>query len=145
MDIPSTITIRRLQAPSMIEAAIRRRLLQLGRYYPRITRAHVLVEPAGRLHRDGNRYHIRIELTVPGGQIAIAHEPSTRPEARAMGVARTRKQEETAPAHKLVNVAIRDAFSAARRRLQDYARLQRGAVKQHPRSRRRPASYAPVA
>jgi hypothetical protein len=38
---------------------------------------------------------------------------------------------EANPQHKDVDVVIRDAFEAARRRLQDYARRQRGQVKVH--------------
>lgn len=35
--------------------------------------------------------------------------------------------------NKDVYVAVRDAFEAAKRQLEDYARRQRGATKAHPR------------
>jgi hypothetical protein len=41
------------------------------------------------------------------------------------------KHLEAKPQHKDIDVAIRDAFKAARRQLQDYARRQRGQVKVH--------------
>jgi hypothetical protein len=48
--------------------------------------------------------------SVPGDEIVVSH---------------------TANAHEQVDVAVRDAFDAARRQLQDHARKQRGDVKLH--------------
>ena len=52
---------------------------------------------------------VRIDLKVPGGEIAVTHEHDED-----------------------LQIALRDAFDAARRRLEDYARVQRGDVKHHP-------------
>jgi hypothetical protein len=41
------------------------------------------------------------------------------------------KHFEAHPQYKDINVVIRDSFKAARRRLQDYVRRQRGQVKVH--------------
>ena len=41
------------------------------------------------------------------------------------------KHIEAHPQYKNINVVIRDGFKAARRRLQDYVRRQRGQVKVH--------------
>jgi cold shock CspA family protein len=131
MKLPPTITFRRMPTIDALDADIRRRLGKLETYCPSLIRARVLIEPAERHHRAGNRFHIRIDLTVPGEEIAIAHEASVRPTARALGVRKARKQDEPDPAHKHLGVAIGDAFAVARRRLQDYVRRQRGSVKQH--------------
>jgi cold shock CspA family protein/ribosome-associated translation inhibitor RaiA len=135
MQIPPTITFRHLGGTDALETDIRKRLDQLERYCPSIMSARVVVEPAERHHRAGNRYHIRIDLTVPGEVIAIAHEASLRSTARALAASRTRKQDEPGLATRRLGVAVREAFEVGRRRLQDYVRRRRRDVKQHaPRS-----------
>ncbi len=131
MQIAPTITFRRLRATAQLEADIRERLARLETYASSIIAARVVVELAERHHRAGNRVHVRIELTLPGDQIVVKHETSLRPGLRALGVERTRKQDAPDPGHRHAKVAIREAFEAARRRLQDYARRRRGAVKAH--------------
>jgi cold shock CspA family protein len=128
-----------------LDADIRKRLDKLETYCPSIMGARVLVEPAERHHRGGYRYHIRIDLTVPGEKIAIAHQASLRPTARALGAPKTHKQDELDPTHKYLGVAVRDAFDIARRRLQDYVRRQRGSVKVHtPRPEGRVVRLSPA-
>lgn len=51
---------------------------------------------------------VRIDLKVPGGEIAVDHQHDDD-----------------------VAVAVREAFAAARRRLEDAIRLRRGEVKLH--------------
>lgn len=131
MQIPSTITFRRIPRAEGVEADIRKRLDNLGVYCPSIMAARVLIEPAQRHHHDGNRFHVRIDLAVPGEAIVISHEASLRPAARARTDLKTRKQDEPDPSRKYLGVAIREAFALARRRLQDYARRRRGSVKTH--------------
>jgi cold shock CspA family protein len=48
-----------------------------------------------------------------------------------MEVDQLSKENEVQVPHKDINIVIRDTFAAARRRLQDYARRQRGDVKEH--------------
>lgn len=131
MQIAPTITFRRLRGAEQLEATIRERLARLETFVPSIIGAHVTVELAERHHRQGNRYHVRIALTLPGEQIVVKHETSLRPGLRALGVERTRKHDSPDPGHRHAKVAVREAFEAARRRLQDYARRRRGAVKTH--------------
>jgi hypothetical protein len=95
--------------------------------------ARILVEPAQRHHRDGNRYHVRIDLTVPGEDIVVSHEASLRPAARRLPAQKTRKQDEPDRSRRYLIVATREAFALARRRLQDYIRRRRGSVKLHTR------------
>jgi cold shock CspA family protein len=68
---------------------------------------------ARRRRRKGDLYHVRIDLTVPGAEIVVRRDP---PEDHV---------------HEDVVVAVRDAFKAARRRLQDFARESRGQIKAH--------------
>jgi cold shock CspA family protein/ribosome-associated translation inhibitor RaiA len=88
------------------EAAIRAEATRLNSFYDRLVTCRVLVETPHRHLRDGAQYNVRIGLTLPGGELVVKRQP-----------------EKDLPS------AIQRAFEAARRRLEDYARVQRGAVK----------------
>jgi len=125
-------------APSMaIEADIRAKAAKLDRFYDKIMGCRVIVEAPHRHRHKGKRYHVRIDLTVPRGELVIKREPKLVAETPSRvqkepdrKLAETREPSKYA-AHDDIYVAIRDAFDAARRRLQDYARRQRGVVKLH--------------
>jgi hypothetical protein len=131
MQTAPTVIFRKFRGDDALEADVRARLAKLERYYPSIVGATVVVELAARRHQGGNRFRVRIELSVPGGTIVVKPDPSLRPVLRAAEVQATRKQHETDPGRRYAKVAVREAFEAARRRLQDYARKQRGDVKNH--------------
>ena len=111
MQIPLEITFKELDASDAMESRIRELVDRLERYYDRITRCEVLVETPHRHQRQGRAYHVRVRLTVPGGEIVASHDPG--PDG----------------AHEDVYVALRDAFAAARRQLEDHARKLRRNVK----------------
>jgi cold shock CspA family protein len=93
---------------------------QLERYSDRITGCHVVVAQPHRRHREGRLYSVRIDLLVPGGEIVVNREHHLE------------------HAHEDALVALRDAFLAARRQLEDHVRRLRGAEKRHavrPRGR----------
>jgi cold shock CspA family protein/ribosome-associated translation inhibitor RaiA len=112
MLVPLQISFRHMAPSPAVEARIRRHVRELEHFYHRINSCHVVVESTHRRHLQGNLFQIHIDITVPGGEIAIARDPELH-------------------SHEDVYVAIRDAFAAARRRLEDHARLARGDVKQH--------------
>jgi hypothetical protein len=85
----------------------------------------VIVEIPHRHHTLGEQFHVRIELGVPGGEIVVRHQPSLHSAVRRGDEKEWEKQLEANPQHKDIDVVIRDAFKAVRRRLQDYARRQR--------------------
>jgi ribosomal subunit interface protein len=111
MQVPLQITFRDMEPSAAVEAKIREKAAKLDRYYPRIMGCRVLIEAPHRHHHQGKLYHVRIDLTVPGGEILVTHESSAN------------------HPHEDVYVAIRDAFDAGRRRLMDHARHQRSDVK----------------
>jgi cold shock CspA family protein len=90
-----------------------------------------MVEIPHRHHRKGSPYHIRIDLTVPQGEIVVKREPSLSARARHLGEREIKKHAEVKIPHKNLRIAIDEAFKAAGRRLQDYARRQRGDTKSH--------------
>jgi hypothetical protein len=137
MEVAPTITFRRIKTPAALEADIHKRLAKLETLVPSIIGVHVLVDLADRHHRDGKRWRVRIEASVPGERIVVTHDASLRPELRARGVERARKQDEPDAGHKDAAVAVREAFEVARRQLQDWARKQR--TSKVEATRRRPA------
>jgi cold shock CspA family protein len=114
-----------------IETMIRERAAKLDAYYDSIMACRVLVELPHRHHQDGKRFHVRIDLTVPGDEIVVTHEPSLHPSLKDIDSEEVTKASDLDPVHKYVGVAVREAFDIARRRLQDFSRRQRGAVKVH--------------
>lgn len=113
MQEPVRIAFRSMDAPIGAEDNIRKHVADLERFYDRITACSVVVEADHRRHRQGRLYHVRINLMVPGREIVVRREPAEH------------------HAHEELPVAIRDAFDAARRQLEDHARRVRGDVKVH--------------
>ncbi|HTO74490.1 MAG TPA: HPF/RaiA family ribosome-associated protein [Thermoanaerobaculia bacterium] len=108
------IEIHFLDMPSSedVEAKIRQRAEGLAHFSDAIQKCQVwIVSPHGH-HRKGRLYGLHIRLTAPDEEIAIRRQP---------------KESD-------VFVAIREAFDAARRKLEDYERHRRGKVKAHPRA-----------
>lgn len=125
-----------------IEAHIRGRVEKLGSFYNKIISCRVLVEAPHHHHRAGQRYHVRIDLTVPGREIVIKRAPrliTAKPLHNQKEVNGTELEESREPSkyavHDDILLAARDAFDAARRKLQDFARRERGVVKVHEGSR----------
>ena len=129
MQLTPTVTFRGLARSDALETDILTRLRKLETYYSRIIACRVLVELVERHHEAGNRYHVRIDLTVPGDEIVVSNEGGLHATARDIGAKRLTKAAESDPERKHATVAVREAFDIAKRRLQDYARVQRGAVK----------------
>jgi cold shock CspA family protein len=120
-----------------IENNIREKAAKLDSYYDRILGCHVVVEAPHRHHHKGKAYLVRIDLTVPGGELVINRVPKRLdaaelrdPELAGKDLAESHEPSKHA-AHEDVYVAIRDAFNSAGRKLQDYARKRRGKVKVH--------------
>jgi ribosomal subunit interface protein len=113
MQIPLQISFRNMDASDAVEADIREKVARLDRFHERITSCRVMVEAPHRHHHKGNLYDIRIDITVPGEEIVVQR---SGPENQA---------------HEDVYVAVRDAFNAATRRLQDHVRRTTGRVKAH--------------
>jgi cold shock CspA family protein/ribosome-associated translation inhibitor RaiA len=123
------ITFRNMKPSTEIEKWIRAEAAKLDTFYSQVMGCRVAIEVPHRHHRKGSPYHIRIDLTVPRGEIVVKREPSLSARARHLGEGEIRKQAEVKIPHKQLRQAIDDAFKAAGRRLQDYARRQRGDIK----------------
>lgn len=106
MELPLQISATGVELGSGTESLIRRHAEKLNRYYAHIMGARVVVEVPQRQMGDPIVYNVHVDITVPGGEVVVKHQ-----------------------AHPELHTAIQRAFDAARRRLQDYARRQRGDVK----------------
>jgi cold shock CspA family protein/ribosome-associated translation inhibitor RaiA len=113
MQTPLRITFRHMEPSAAVEARVREHVQWLERFHERITGCHVVIESPPAHRRKGASFDVRIDLTVPGGEVCVRSERAEH------------------PPHMDVYVALRDAFDDARRLLQDYAREHRGDVKQH--------------
>lgn len=131
MQCPLQITFRNIKPSASLEHCIRIEADKLDNFYSRVMGCRIAVEMPHRHHRKGSPYRIRIDLTVPGEEIVVKREPSLRQRAQLLGETDIKKHLETKTPHKELRVAINDAFKAACRQLQDYARRQRGDVKSH--------------
>lgn len=113
MQIPLQVTFRDMPHSEAIELAVREKAAKLEEVYDRIMGCRVVVEAPHRHHHKGRIYHVRVDLTVPGGELVASRNQNDK------------------HAHEDAYVALRDAFAAIRRQLENYARKQRGDVKVH--------------
>jgi ribosomal subunit interface protein len=102
------VSLHGVGSSDALQNAIREKAEKLERYYDHIVSCRVVLSLDGRHKRRGKQFTAHIDLKVPGGEIAV-----------------TREHDED------LQVALREAFDAARRQLEDYAREQRGDVKHH--------------
>lgn len=130
--IPVQITFRGLQPSDTLESDIREKVAWLEQFHPRIIGCRVLVELPHRHRHEGRLFHVRVEVTVPGGEpIVVNHEPSLHGPKKDVEALAHHKESDLASVHRHARAAVHEAFDAARRRLQDFARAQRGEVKTH--------------
>lgn len=113
MQTPAQITFRHMDTSAAVEARIHELIERLERHYDRITDCHVVVDAPAAHRNKGAPFSIRIDITLPGGELHIHSDHG--------------KHDDHADCY----AALRDAFDAATRALQDYAQLQRGEVKRH--------------
>ena len=123
--IATHITFRGLPTSEALDSDIRERIAWLEQFYGGIVRCRVLVELPHRHAERGRRFHVRIELSVGAGAppIVVSYDRSSRAVDEAE--AERSKAVETGAELRDAQVAVHDAFDAARRQLEDYARQQR--------------------
>ena len=108
MKLPIQITFRDITRSEAVETAILERAERLDRFSEHIMSCRVTVGMIQKHKHQGKLFNIRVDLTVPGTEIVVNRD----------------KAED-------VYVAIRDAFDAAKRKLEEHTQRIRGDVKQH--------------
>ncbi len=111
MDIPLEIAWLNVEKSETVEARIRERVEKLPRYFNRINSCRIAVEMPHRSQHHGKEFHIRIEVRVPEHELVVSNNPGDRRD------------------HYDAHLAIRDAFDAMDRRLEEHSRKMRGEVK----------------
>lgn len=109
--LPLQITLRDIPDSPALKDRIRELTDRLTHCYDRINRVQVVVEWADKNKHHGKLYNVRIDLSVPSKTFAVTH-----------------KMDED------VFVAVRDAFAAMSRQLEEHARKRNGHVKTHVES-----------
>jgi ribosomal subunit interface protein len=105
---PLQIVFHGISHSDALEAHIREKAEKMDSFHPHLMRCQVTVEQPHKHKHQGNCFNVRIALHVPGDMIVVNHD-----------------------AHEDVYVALRDAFDAAGRQLEDSIRRMRGDVKHH--------------
>ena len=104
MQIPLQITFRGMPTSPAVDAAVRDHAAKLEQFHARIMSCRVVIEQPARHQRKGREFEVHIDLKVPGGEVAVKRDHDED-----------------------VMVALRDAFDAAKRKIEDLARVRRGA------------------
>ncbi len=116
MQTPLQITFRDMESSASVEADIREKAGKLEQFYDQIISCRVTIEAPHGHHHQGKLYQVGIDLGVPGEVLVVSHEHHHYDHA-----------------HEDAYVAVRDAFDAMKRQLEDYVRMRRGKVKRHER------------
>src|SRR5437868_3577320 len=114
MRLPLEIVARNIDLTGPARLEIEERASKLDQFYDRIMRCRVTVEGPGRHHLQGT-CGLRLDITVPGKEIVISRQSGED-----------------------ILEAIKEAFGAAERRIEDHIRRARRLVKTHegpPRAR----------
>ena len=108
MQVPLQIVVRNLEQSPALQARVREKASKLEEFDPRMTSCRVVLEQTGRHRQQGRQFAVRIDVRTPGREIVV-----------------NREHDED------IYVALRDAFDAAKRELEDVVRERRGDVKAH--------------
>jgi len=100
------ITVHDLPRSPALEERIRRKVTGLERVFGRLTACRVTLQAPHHHQRHGAHYGVRLEIAVPGAEIVINRDHANDS-----------------------YIALRDAFQAARRQLNEYFQRRRGSDK----------------
>lgn len=121
-------TFRNVDVSDELERLVGDEARKLERFFERMTSCRVLIERAHRHRRRGSEFSVRIDIGVPGDELVINNAPDVHHDVKndpGDEVPRLSKRAEVDAAHKDAQLAVRDAFRKATRRLQEYARRKR--------------------
>ncbi|MHB1352438.1 MAG: ribosome hibernation-promoting factor, HPF/YfiA family [Thiobacillus sp.] len=110
MKTPLQITFRDIEPSEALEGHIREKAEKLETFFQPIMSCRVVLEVPHQHKHQGKVFKVRIDIGVPGSEVVVNRD-----------------------AHEDVYVALRDAFDAARRQLDDYSRRLRRETKAHDR------------
>ncbi|MCC2666948.1 MAG: hypothetical protein K0S63_864 [Gammaproteobacteria bacterium] len=106
--MPIQLTIRDIPTSPVLEEHIYKKAEKLKQYCHQINSCHVVIELAQKHKHQGKLFGVHIRLNVPGKELVVDDK----------------KDED-------VYIAVRNAFMALKRKLNNYAERRRGDVKHH--------------
>ena len=108
MQTPVQIVFHEVAHSPLLESLIREKAGKLEVIFPQLMHCHVSIEQPHRHQQQGKPFNVRIVPHVPGGELVVNRDH-----------------------HEDVYVALRDAFDAGRRQLEEHAQKMRREVKHH--------------
>ncbi len=114
MQVPLDISFENCEPSDAIRTEIAKHAKRLEKFHDRITGCKVAIIAPQTRHRKGALFKIDIRIAMPEHKDIIVN-----------------KTHADVPEHEHVAVAIKDAFAAAQRQIEDAAREMRGQVKAH--------------
>ena len=114
MQTPLDISFQNSEPSEEIRSEVERHARHLEKFHDRITSCNVTVIAPRSRHQKGGLFKIDIRIAMPSHKDIIVT-----------------KTHDDAPEHEHVAVAIKDAFSAAQRQIEDAVREMRGQIKPH--------------
>lgn len=106
------ITVKDIPPSPQIMVNVEKRIKKLLQFCKRINSCRVVIESSQRHKHQGKLYNVRVDLTVPGKKQLVT----------------THKDNED------LYIAIREAFNALDRQLEEHARKRHGRMKLHAKS-----------
>jgi ribosome-associated translation inhibitor RaiA len=103
MQTPLQVRFHGIPRSEALEQDVRQRAADLQRVFPRIVSCRVSIELPHRRSQQARRFRVQVDVGVPRTHLIAGTAPGAD------------------PAHEDVYLAVRDAFTAARRRLEEHA------------------------
>jgi cold shock CspA family protein len=122
MILSTQVTFRNMTAIADVRKKIESRIQKLESVCKPILRCRVTVEAPANHHRKGDPFNVQIDTTLTDGRIVVKHSES---------MYTGKRDGDTTSERNCLMLAVRGAFSAARRKLQEHSRLRRADVKTH--------------
>lgn len=107
MQTPPRMNSDQIDLTPQVRERLRELVQKLERFFDRITGVHVTIQGPSAKHQQGP-FDVRITITVPRQEIVVSHQHADN-----------------------LDTAMREAFDAAVRQLEDYSQRLRGDVKSH--------------
>lgn len=114
MQVPLDVSFENCEPSDAIRTEIEKHARRLEKFHDRITSCNVAIIAPQTRHRKGALFKIDIRIAMPEHKDIIIN-----------------KTHGDVPEHEHITVAIKDAFAAAQRQIEDAVRELRGQVKAH--------------
>jgi len=102
MSCATNVKFVNLEHSAALETHIREKVQHLETVFPHLQSCDVTVDQPHKHHHQGRGFEVRINVIVPGGELVVNHQSNED-----------------------AYIAIRDAFDAAKRKLQDFEETRR--------------------